>query len=99
MTDEPGTSRSSPPPATEVTPLSEAAVRGLIREEVAAAITAALSSPPPLPSTGELHVGLAPSNNSACMYHATPGTLSLIHLMLPFSVAQLLQPAFFFCGS
>ena len=54
MADEPGTSRTTTPPpatATGATPMamSEAAVRGLIREEVAVAITAAFKTPAPAP--------------------------------------------------
>ena len=53
-------SRSPPPPtSTEAAPLTEPAVRALIREEVAAAVAAALalpstSRPPSSPATGEL---------------------------------------------
>ena len=63
MADEPGTSRApiSPPATiTGATPMatSEAAVRGLIREEVAAAIAAAFQTPGPrsILAPGELHV-------------------------------------------
>jgi hypothetical protein len=62
MADEPGTSRTATPPpatATGATPMamSEAAVRGLIRDEVAAAIAAAFQTPAPraLPPPGEPH--------------------------------------------
>ena len=49
MTEEADTDHSTSPltPATAgLSPLSEAAVRNLIREEVAAAIAAALATPP-----------------------------------------------------
>jgi hypothetical protein len=62
MVDEPGTSRSATPPpatATGATPMamSETAVRGLICEEVAAAIATTLRTPAPraLPPPGEPH--------------------------------------------
>ena len=59
MADEPGTSHATTPPpatATGATPMAmpEAAVRGLIREEVAVAIAAAFKTPAPraLPPPG-----------------------------------------------
>ena len=53
MTEEAGTSHSTlafAPPTAGPSPLSEAAVRGLIREEVAVAVAAALATRP-----GEQH--------------------------------------------
>ena len=72
MADEPGTSRATtPPPATATgatpTAMSEVAVRGLIREEVAVAIAAAFKTPAPraLPPPGEPHATVHNLNTPA----------------------------------